>query len=355
MIKDIAIQQQKHKQQLFGSPKTHVPHFKLQKYTQERSNFIKKYFFESIPYDKVNPEKIRQNNQRFNNINNIEDKLTHFQIYPETELACIYNKPHYKTQYSEFLVEYEKNKNTGKQIDNPNPTHHYSNSDENSYIPVKFLKNTGRTGGKLRPQDKSSTRLQELSLMNNTYFDAIQRDIHLDMKLDYAISRIIQEMSLSELETLHHLCELIRTQILQPLALALLNIPYAGYLLSRNRSRNRTKTTQSKMYRTDFFPLIEKENLTDKIKLSGPPDTDSKNTINQNFNLHDSLDNIPLSKLEIENIFLPNTEKLTLELLQKDQNLDPVIRQLKSWYTYKTKPMKADITILGNKTLLRYF
>ena len=62
------------------------------------------------------------------------------------------------------------------------------------------------------------------------------------------------------------------------------------------------------MYQTDFFPLIEKEFLTDNLNLSGPPDTDTKNTINQVFNLHDPLDNIPLSKLEIENIFLPNTE-----------------------------------------------
>ena len=38
--------------------------------------------------------------------------------------------------------------------------------------------------------------------MNRTYFGAIHYDIHLDMKLDYTISRIFQEMSLSELETL---------------------------------------------------------------------------------------------------------------------------------------------------------
>ena len=56
------------------------------------------------------------------------------------------------------------------------------------------------------------------------------------MKLDYTISRIFQEMSLLELETLHQLCELERTQILQSLALAVLKIPYAGYLLSRNQS-----------------------------------------------------------------------------------------------------------------------
>ena len=45
-----------------------------------------------------------------------------------------------------------------------------SYTDENSYLLVKFQKNTGRTGGKLKPQDTESTRLQELSLMNNTYF-----------------------------------------------------------------------------------------------------------------------------------------------------------------------------------------
>ena len=43
-------------------------------------------------------------------------------------------------------------------------------------------------------------------------------------------------MSLSELETLHQLCELERTQILQSLALAVLKISYAGYLLSGKRS-----------------------------------------------------------------------------------------------------------------------
>ena len=35
MTKNIAIQQQEHKQQLLGSPKTHVPHFSLQEHTQK--------------------------------------------------------------------------------------------------------------------------------------------------------------------------------------------------------------------------------------------------------------------------------------------------------------------------------
>ena len=60
----------------------------------------------------------------------------------------------------------------------------HSTSHEISYIPVKFLKNTGNIGEKIRPQDKDSTRLQELSLMNNTHFGATHYAIHLDMKLD---------------------------------------------------------------------------------------------------------------------------------------------------------------------------
>ena len=62
---------------------------------------------------------------------------------------------------------------TGKMKVNPNQTYK-SYSDENSYNPVTFLKN-GNVGGKLRPQDKGSTRLQELSLMNNTYFGATHK------------------------------------------------------------------------------------------------------------------------------------------------------------------------------------
>ena len=55
------------------------------------------------------------------------------------------------------------------------------------------------------------------------------------------------------------------------------------------------------------------------------------------------------------NIFLPKTERNALESTQKYQIFDPVVRDLKSWHKYKTKPIKADTTILGNKTLLRYF
>ena len=70
--------------------------------------FHQKNLIEFIPYNEINPEKTRQNNQRFKNNNNIENKLTRFQIYPKTELVCKYNNPICKTQNSEILVEYER-------------------------------------------------------------------------------------------------------------------------------------------------------------------------------------------------------------------------------------------------------
>ena len=65
-----------------------------------------------------------------------------------------------------------------------------------------------------------------------------------------------------------------------------------------------------------MIPFNRKEKLTDNINL---PINDSKYTINHVFNLHDPLDTIPLSKVEIGNIFLPITEKITLEIFQKHQ------------------------------------
>ena len=83
-------------------------HVSSSKNTRKKDKISSELFFESIPYDKINPEKIRKNNYQFNNIQKIENKLTRFHFYPETELACKYNAPLYKTQYAEFLVQYKK-------------------------------------------------------------------------------------------------------------------------------------------------------------------------------------------------------------------------------------------------------
>ena len=211
--------------------------FEVAKNHARSIKFHQKCFIESILFERVNPDGISSNKQNYNNIKDIEIELTRFEIYPETEVACKYPKPFCETQYSENLVEYEKgfNMKTGKLVDDP--AHPYRNcKDEKSYVLVKFYKNTVNLGGKLRPEDKDSTRLKELSIMINQFFGAIPCNIHLDMKLDYTISQIVQEVSLSEIETLHRLCELERTQIIQSVAVAVIKIPFLGYLLSGKSS-----------------------------------------------------------------------------------------------------------------------
>ena len=134
--------------------------------------------------------------------------------------------------------------------------------------------------------------------------------------------------------------------------IAFKTIPYSSWIKNNTQQKSPTQ----KLYRTILFPLFKK-NLTENINFSGSPNLNFKLIINKYFNLQDPIDNIPLSKNETQNIlFLIMTlENKTLELLQNYRNLDPVIRQLKSWLKYKTKPIKADLTILGNKKLLRYF
>ena len=57
--------------------------------------FTEKYLIESIPYEHLNPS-CRQSTD-FKIIHDRENKLKCFQIYQETEFACKYRNPLYKT------------------------------------------------------------------------------------------------------------------------------------------------------------------------------------------------------------------------------------------------------------------
>ena len=101
--------------------------------------FHEKYFKESIPYEQVNPSRKQSTDVR--NIHYIENKLTRFQIYQETEIACKYRNPLYKTQYSEILVEYKKgfDMTTGKIKFDPYATGHRLMKEHHTY-PLTFKK-----------------------------------------------------------------------------------------------------------------------------------------------------------------------------------------------------------------------
>ena len=72
--------------------------FQVVKIHARMIKFHEKYFIESIPYEQVNLS--RKQSIDFKNIHDIENKLTRFQIYQETEFACKDRNPLYKTQYS---------------------------------------------------------------------------------------------------------------------------------------------------------------------------------------------------------------------------------------------------------------
>ena len=110
----------------------------------------------------------------------------------------------------------------------------------------------------------------------------------------------------------HYEVDLLGTSTFKP-------IPYSHSI----KNNTQQKTIKQQPHRTDTFPLIEKENLTDKINLSGPPINNSKYMINQVFDLHDPLDTIALSKIEVENIFLPPTEKLNYSYYRNIKILIP--------------------------------
>ena len=77
-------------------PEDRCTTFQVAKIHARMIKFHEKYFIVSIPYEQVNPS-CKQSND-FKNPHDIENKLTRFQIYQETEFACKYRNPLYKTQ-----------------------------------------------------------------------------------------------------------------------------------------------------------------------------------------------------------------------------------------------------------------
>ena len=54
--------------------------FRVAKLHARMIKFHQKYFNNSIPFEDVNPDQLRHSNHRFRNTQNIENKMTRFQI-----------------------------------------------------------------------------------------------------------------------------------------------------------------------------------------------------------------------------------------------------------------------------------
>ena len=84
--------------------------------------------------------------------------------------------------------------------------------------------------------DDSNKRyiLPALNISNN--FATLDYDAHIITKIDFTINHVFKSMTVQELNTLHTICELERTQLLTILAMSVKNPQLAGFLLTGNRS-----------------------------------------------------------------------------------------------------------------------
>ena len=73
-----------------------------------------------------------------------------------------------------------------------------------------------------------------LNVPNN--FATLDYDAHINTKIDFTINHVFKSMTVKELNTLHTICELERTQLLTILAMSVKNPQLAGFLLTGNRS-----------------------------------------------------------------------------------------------------------------------
>ena len=75
-----------------------------------------------------------------------------------------------------------------------------------------------------------------LNVSNNfDYENFLDYDAHINTKFDFTINHVFKSLRVQELNILHTVCELERTQLLTILAMSVKN-PQLGFLLTGNRS-----------------------------------------------------------------------------------------------------------------------
>ena len=131
------------------------------------------------------------------------------------------------------------------------------------------------------------TRKTTVEIPQNKNFYLAKDETSPRLECRYAVKTDIDQSQINNLQLFplyldcqnnHYEVDLLSTSTFEP-------ISYFHWI-KNNAQQKRTK--QQPHTNNPFF-LIEKENLTDTINLSGPLPNDSKYTINQVFNLHDPL------------------------------------------------------------------
>ena len=81
---------------------------------------------------------------------------------------------------------------------------------------------------------KQKYTIPALNVSNNVA--TLDYDVHINTKIDITINHVFKSRTVQELNTLHTVGELERTQLLTILAMSVKNPQLAGFLLTRSRS-----------------------------------------------------------------------------------------------------------------------
>ena len=122
------------------------------------------------------------------------------------------------------------------------------------------------------------TRKTTVEIPKNKKFYLAENETSPRLECKYSVKTDVEQSQINNLQHFplyldcqnnHYEVDLLGTSTFKP-------IPYSQWI----KNNTQQKRVKQHPHKKDFFPLIEKENLTDKINLSGPQTNDSKYTIN---------------------------------------------------------------------------
>ena len=177
--------------------------------------------------------------------------LSRFEIYPIAQTFFGKPEPIYSTQYEVFFVTYLD----GFDMNSGQPRPH-------SIIDQKI-------SGKIQ-FDSSNQKYMFPAINVSNNFATLDYDAHINTKIDFTINHVFKSMTVQELNTLHTVCELERTQLLTILAMSVKNPQIAGFVLTENRSNFLyVEGSTAWLYVCPHFssPLYRADNCFDRIPI----------------------------------------------------------------------------------------
>ena len=191
-------------------------------------------------------------------LGNDKHSLSRIEIFQNKQTFCKKPTPMYTTQYPDLYINYQEGFNM--QTGNKNPIVMPEQNEQISQesMSSKLVYNTLLNRYSFPP------------LNNSNSFGAVDYDVHVNTKIDYSINHVFKSMSLQELNTLHYICELERTQLLTILAMSVQNPQLAGFLLTGNRSNFLyVEGSTAWLYDCPHFlsPLYEGDKCFDRIPI----------------------------------------------------------------------------------------